>query len=260
MTQTGTGPRRLEGAVALVTGAARGIGRAVAERLASEGARLVLFDRNAAGGRETADRLRAAGATAMAFEVDVASRASVRQALDEARNSLGAPDILVNNAAIGKPAPFLDIAEQDFNMMMAINVGGVFTVSQEVARLMAERGAGRIVNIASLAAHTANDNQAAYAATKRAVVAMTRVMAFELGRRGITVNAISPGPIDTELAATMLTPTARRAREDRIPLGRLGLPEEVAAAAAFLASPDAAYVNGAVLVVDGGLLYAGIRA
>ncbi|MGE0502296.1 MAG: SDR family NAD(P)-dependent oxidoreductase [Rhizobiaceae bacterium] len=253
-------PRRLEGSVGLVTGAARGIGRAVAQRLAMEGARLILFDRDAAGGRETAEMLTQSRATALPFEVDVADRSSIREALDAATSALGVPDILVNNAAVGKPAAFLDITDGDFEMMMAINVGGVFAVSQEVARGMARRGSGRIVNVASLAAHTANDNQAAYAASKGAVVAMTRVMAFELGRSGIAVNAVSPGPIDTELAATMLTPAARRAREERIPQGRLGLPEEVAAAVAFLASPDAAYINGTVLVVDGGLLHAGIRA
>ena len=119
---------------------------------------------------------------------------------------------------------------------------------------------GRIVNVASLAAHTANETQAAYAAAKGGVVALTRVMAFELAPLGLAVNAVSPGPIDTALARTMLTPAAWAAREDRIPQGRFGTPEEVAAAIAFLASPDAAYVNGEVLVVDGGLLIAGIRA
>lgn len=253
-------PRRLVGQVALVTGAARGIGRAIAERLAQEGAKLALFDRDAAGADETAARLTAEGAEAEAFGVDIAKRAEVRAAVSRVNARFGGIDILVNNAGIGKPAPFLDITDEDWNAMMAVNIGGLFTVSQEVARGMVERGFGRIVNMASLAAHTANDNQAAYAATKGAVVAMTRVMAFELGRRGVTVNAVSPGPIDTELAATMLTPAARRAREERIPQGRLGQPADVAGAVAFLASPDAAYVNGTVLVVDGGLLIAGIRA
>jgi len=253
-------PRRLEGDVALVTGAARGIGRAIALRLAAEGGDVVLFDRSADGLAETARLAQAAGAEVASFDVDVTSREQVKAALVQAEKQLGALTVLVNNAAIGRPAAFLDITDADWNAMMAVNVAGVFIIAQEVARGMVERGAGRIVNIASLAAHTANDFQTAYAATKGAVVAMTRVMAFELGRKGLTVNAVSPGPIDTELAASMLTPAARRAREERIPKGRLGLPEEVAGAVAFLVSPDAAYINGEVLVIDGGLLIAGMRA
>jgi NAD(P)-dependent dehydrogenase (short-subunit alcohol dehydrogenase family) len=125
---------------------------------------------------------------------------------------------------------------------------------------MVAHGGGRIVNVASLAAHTANSHQAAYAASKGGVVALSRVMAFELAPHGILVNAVSPGPIDTELAARMLTPAARVAREQRIPQGRLGRPEEVAAAIAFLLYDDASYINGTVLVIDGGLVGAGIRA
>jgi NAD(P)-dependent dehydrogenase (short-subunit alcohol dehydrogenase family) len=251
---------RLAGKVALVTGAGRGIGRAIALRLARDGARIVLVDRNKEHGEETLRLLSEAGAKARFAEIDITDRAAVRGAISDAIGEFGAIDILVNNAGIGKPAAFLDIVDSDWNAMMSVNLHGVFVVSQEVARTMVERQNGRIVNMASLAAHTANDHQAAYAASKAAVVALTKVMAFELGRQGITVNAISPGPIDTELAAVMLTPEARRAREDRIPLGKLGQPEDVAAAVAFLASADAAYINGTVLVVDGGLLIAGIRA
>jgi NAD(P)-dependent dehydrogenase (short-subunit alcohol dehydrogenase family) len=254
------GTHRLEGCVALVTGAARGIGRAIALRLGREGAKLALFDASDGGGEGTAALLEAEGVEAIAFPVDVTRRDRVKAAVAETEARLGPIDILINNAGIGRPMPFLDIADEDWNAMMSVNVGGVFVVGQEVARGMAARGRGRIVNMASLAAHTANDHQAAYAAAKGAVTALTRVMAFELGRRGVSVNAVSPGPIETELAATMLTPAARRAREERIPQGRLGQPEDVASVVAFLASPDAAYINGETLVVDGGLLIAGIRA
>jgi 2-hydroxycyclohexanecarboxyl-CoA dehydrogenase len=259
MTVSNQGSRRQAGRVAVITGAGRGIGREIASRLASEGAAVALFDANKETLDETCQQLKAAGMKVEAYVVDVSSRADVHNALASVDKTLGPVDILVNNAAVGKPVAFLDIEDADWQRMMAINAFGTFIVGQEVARGMVQRGSGRIINIASLAAHTANDRQAVYAATKGAVVALTQVMAFELGRHGITVNAVSPGPIDTELAASMLTPQARKAREDRIPQGRLGQPEEVAGTVAFLASDDAGYVNGTVVVVDGGLLIAGIR-
>ena len=252
--------RRLEGQLAVVTGAARGIGQATAVRLAAEGARLALIDRTVDACADTARQIRASGGMADAHAADVTDRQAVRQALAAITQAGGNIDILVNNAAIGRPAPFLEIDDANWNSIVGTNLGGIFIVGQEVARHMVTHARGRIVNVASLAAHTANETQAAYAAAKGGVVALTRVMAFELAPHGLAVNAVSPGPIDTALARTMLTPAAWAAREDRIPQGRFGTPEEVAAAIAFLASPDAAYVNGEVLVVDGGLLIAGIRA
>lgn len=251
---------RLAGKVAIVTGGGRGIGRAIAFRLASEKAAVAVIERTRESCADTAEQIIAAGGAAMACVADVTDRMAVREAVRAIAAELGPIDILVNNAAIGRPAFFLDIEDDNWNAIIATNLGGVFIVSQEVARPMSAQGGGRIVNVASLAAHTANDTQAAYAAAKGGVIAMTRVMAFELARQGISVNAVSPGPIDTELASTMLTPQARQAREARIPQGRFGTADEVAAAVAFLASPDAAYVNGEVLIIDGGLLTAGIRA
>lgn len=252
--------RRFADKVVIITGAAGGIGRAVAKRLAEEGAKLALFDRNADGSRESVAEILDAGGIAESFVVDVSDRSTVARAVSGVLEKWGGIDVLVNNAGIGSSSPFLDISDDDWNRTLAVNLGGPFIVSQEVARKMAEHGSGRIVNVTSLAAHTANSNQATYAASKGALVALTRVMAFELAPLGISVNAISPGPIDTPLAQTMLTPEARAAREERIPQGRLGTPDEVAAAVAFLASADAGYVNGTVLVIDGGLLTAGIRA
>lgn len=251
--------RRFEGKVALVTGAGRGIGRAIALRLADEGASLAVLDISAEGADATTAAIISAGGAAKAFGADVTQRPQVSAAVAAAHAHFGRLDVLVNNAAVGKPVPFLEATDQDWQRILSVNLDGYFIVAQEVARIMASQGEGRIVNVGSLAAHTANDRQSVYAAAKGAVTALSRVMAFELAPKGIAVNVLAPGPIDTELALKMLTPASRRAREERIPMGRIGRPDEVAAAVAFLASADASYINGTVLVLDGGLLTAGIR-
>jgi NAD(P)-dependent dehydrogenase (short-subunit alcohol dehydrogenase family) len=252
---------RLSHRTTLVTGAARGIGQAIALRLAREGAAIVALDTNGDGLQALASQLTDQGARVLTQVTDIARREQVQHALDHAEASGFAPiDSLVNNAAVGRPAPFLEIEDADWDRMLSVNLTGTFTVAQEVARRMVREGKGRIVNIGSLAAHTANGHQAGYAATKGAIAAMTRVMAFELAPLGIVVNSVCPGPIDTELAASMISAEARRAREQRIPLRKLGQPDDVAGLVAFLLSDDAAYINGADLVVDGGLLIAGIEA
>ena len=210
-------PARLSGRTALVTGAARGIGRAIARRLAREGAAIVAVDTQADGLESLGRELRADGAHALTHVADVGQRSQIRQALDQAdARGFSAIDCLVNNAAVGRPASFLEIEDADWQRMLSVNLTGTFTVAQEVARRMVGRGTGRIVNIGSLAAHTANGHQAAYAATKGAITALTRVVAFELAPLGIAVNSVCPGPIDTELAL----------REARRLLAALPAPEQ----------------------------------
>jgi NAD(P)-dependent dehydrogenase (short-subunit alcohol dehydrogenase family) len=251
--------KRMQGQTALITGGGGGIGRETALRLASEGARVALFDRNGAAAEESCAQVRAAGGEGQSYAVDVTSRAEVAAAVKAAATHFGSIDMLVNNAGIGWPASFLELKDADWSRIIATNLTGYFIVGQEVARVMVQKGSGRIVNVSSINAHLGNDKQAAYAASKGGIIALTQVMAFELAPLGITVNAISPGPIETELAAANLTPALRRSRELRIPQGRLGRPSELAAAIAFLVSPDASYVNGTVLIVDGGWVTAGIR-
>ena len=251
--------RRFEGQVALITGGGRGIGQEVAARLAAEGARVAIFDMNVEGAEETCARVRHAGGEAKAYGVDVTSRNTVAAAVKSAATDFGRIDVLVNNAGIGWRIPFLEITDADWSKIIGTNLTGYFIVGQEVARVMVANRKGRIVNVASINAHIGTDHQAAYAASKGGIVALTRVMAFELAPLGICVNAVSPGPIETELSAMNLSPATRRSREQRIPQGRLGQPDELAAAIAFLASPDASYINGTVLVVDGGLISGGIR-
>ena len=251
--------RRFEGQVALITGGGRGIGQEVAVRLAAERARLAIFDMNVAGAEESCSRVKKAGGEAKAYGVDVTSRGAVAAAVKSAVADFGRIDVLINNAGIGWRIPFLEITDADWSKIIGTNLTGYFIVGQEVARVMVTRRKGRIVNVASINAHIGTDHQAAYAASKGGIVALTRVMAFELAPLGICVNAVSPGPIETELSAMNLSPATRRSREERIPQGRLGQPDELAAAIAFLASPDASYINGTVLVVDGGLISGGIR-
>lgn len=251
--------RRFSEQTAIITGGGRGIGQNVALRLAAEGAKIAVFDMNLAGAEETCSRVKAAGGDARAWKVDVTVRSEVVAAVNDVVSVFGGVEVLINNAGIGWRIPFLDISDADWSKIIDTNLKGYFIVGQEAARVMVKKGRGRIVNVASINAHIGTDHQAAYAASKGGIVALTRVMAFELAPLGVCVNAVSPGPIETELSALNLSPTTRRSREERIPQGRLGKPDELAAAIVFLASPDASYVNGTVLVVDGGLVSGGIR-
>ena len=250
---------RLVGQVAIVTGGGRGIGEVISKRLASEGASIAILELDPARGERVASELTASGARALSRQCDVTDRDEVSRAVDGVVDALGEVTILINNAGIGRRAPFLDLTDESWNAVLSVNLTGAFIVAQEVCRRMAKSGRGSVVNLASAAAHMAHSEQAVYSVSKAGLEALTRVMAFELAPLGIRVNAVAPGTIATEFLAGMLTDEAKAERVRRIPLGRLGDPEDVASVVAFLVSDDARYVTGCSLPIDGGLVFAGIR-
>lgn len=252
---------RLAGKAAIVTGAAQGIGKAIATRLVTDGAVVTILDVNAETGRSTMAELNADdGKRAHFVPCDVAQREDVKRAVAAAADAMGGIDLLVNNAGIGRRAPFLELTDAAWNAVLGVNLTGAFMVAQEVCRKMAQAGGGSVVHMGSAAAQMAHSEQAAYAVSKAGLEALTRAMAFELAAAGIRVNAIAPGTIGTEFLQGMLTLEARAERERRIPAGRLGTPEEVAGVVSFLLSDDARYVTGAIIPIDGGLTFAGIKA
>jgi NAD(P)-dependent dehydrogenase (short-subunit alcohol dehydrogenase family) len=251
--------KRLAGEVAIVTGGAGGIGGAVAMRLSREGAEVAILDVNEAGAHATAAALIAKGHRAIALACNVTKRNEVYTAVEAVMAHFGRLTVLVNNAGIVRRAPFMELTDETWDDVLGVNLKGAFIVAQEAARAMAKHRSGRIVNMASVAGEIAHSNQTAYSVSKAGVAAMTRTMAFELAPLGITVNAIAPGTIATSFAFGSLPESGRVSRLGRIPLGRFGSTAEVAAAVAFLASSDAAYVTGAVLRIDGGLVPGGVR-
>jgi 3-oxoacyl-[acyl-carrier protein] reductase len=245
---------RFENQVAVVTGAGRGIGHAIAVRFAREGARVASVSRTESNAQKTADEINSLRAdVAKAYAVDVADQAAVQKAAAEIFEAFGRVDILVNNAGVTRDGLSMRMSMDDWDTVLNTNLKGAFNFTQAVMRPMIKQRSGRIINISSIAGLTGNAGQANYAASKAGLIGLTKTLARELASRGITVNAVAPGLIETDMT-TVLSDEIRQAILQKVPLGKLGEPEDIAAAVAYLASAEAKYITGQVLTVDGGMV------
>lgn len=246
---------RFQDKVAIVTGGAQGIGEAIASRLASEGAAVAILDIQYEKAQAVANDIVAKGGKAIAVKMDIADSHEVKRAVKEVEYKLGKVDILVNNAGWEKAGPFIELTEELWDKVIAINLRGHITITRAVLDGMINRNYGKIVNIASDAGRAGSSGESVYSACKGGIIAFTKTLARELLRYNILVNCVSPGPIDTALLADMhkSNPRVAEAIERAIPMRRLGKPEEVANAAAFFASDEASYITGQTLSVSGGL-------
>ncbi len=244
--------------IALVTGAAAGIGAAVAEKLARDGFTVLVSDLNLPAAIETSKRIAALGVLADALELNVGSAESIAQAFKQIESKYGRCDVVVNNAGIAKTFPFLDFPLDNWTATMMVNVTGTLLCSQHAARMMVKKRWGRIINMASVAGMRAvGQGRTAYGTSKAAVIGLTHQMAAELAEYGVTANAIAPGPVDTPLTQQLHSAEFRSTYTGAIPMKRYGQPGEIASAVSFLASEHSAYINGAVIPVDGGFMAVG---
>lgn len=244
---------RLKDRVALITGAANGIGLKASEVFAKEGAKVAMADFNAEQGEKRAQELRGKGYEVTFFQVNVAQRSSVDEMVEKVREVYGNIGVLVNNAGITKDAMLSKLSIEDFQAVLDVNLTGVFHCTQAVLPSMIENGKGRIINTSSVSGVYGNVGQTNYAATKAGVVGMTKSWAKELGRKGINVNAVAPGFIETGMTAKVPERILDQMKQ-MVPLLRLGKPEDIANAYLFLASDESNYINGTVLHVDGGIM------
>lgn len=244
----------LQGKTAVVTGGSRGIGRAVAVALAAEGAGVaVVFAGNTAAAAETVRIIENAGGTAVAVQCDVADEAAVTEMIKKIQEKFGSVDILVNNAGITRDGLLMRMKSDDWNAVINTNLTGVYNCTKGVTKMMMKQRSGSIINMTSVVGETGNAGQSNYAAAKAGVIGFTKSVAKELASRGIRVNAVAPGCIDTDMTA-VLSDAVKEEMIKTIPLGRTAAPEEVAQAVVFLASDRAGYITGQTLNVDGGMV------
>lgn len=244
----------LEGKTAIVTGASRGIGKAIAQKLASQGAAVVInYNGSEEKAQEAQREIQEKGGTASIYRCNVADYAQCEKFIQDVIQEYGSLDILVNNAGITKDGLLMKMAEEDFDKVIATNLKGAFNTIRFASRQMLKQRSGRIINMSSVSGVAGNAGQANYAASKAGLIGLTKAAARELASRGVTVNAIAPGFIETDMT-DVLGDKVKEAAVAQIPLGRFGKPEQVAAAAAFLASEEAGYITGQTLHVDGGMV------
>ena len=243
----------LEGRVAIVTGAAQGVGRAIAETLAEAGADIVVADLDPTRSKETVAAVEKAGRKALNIKVNVADANDTKAMAEQILKDWGKIDILVNNAGITRDGLLLRMKEEDWNVVLQVNLNGTFHCTKAVLQPMTKQRYGRIVNIASIVGAMGNVGQANYAASKAAVIGFTKTVAREYASRNVTVNAVAPGFIDTAMTQG-LAAEVKEALQKQIPLARLGTPADIANAVRFLVSEDASYITGHVLHVNGGML------
>ena len=244
---------RLENKVAIITGGAQGIGKAGVKKLATEGATVIIWDINEEKANATISELSAVSSKIYFNLVNITSYESVQSAAESVYNKYGSIDILINNAGITKDATLVKMSPEQWQQVINVNLTGVFNCTKSVAPFMIEKKSGRIVNTSSVVALYGNFGQTNYVAAKSGIIGMTKVWARELGRKGITVNAVAPGFIATEMIETVPEKVIDMLKE-KTPLGRLGTPEDIADAYMFLVSDEAKFINGHVLSVDGGLV------
>lgn len=244
---------RLMDKVAIITGAARGIGKATAEKFLKEGGKVVICDVNEEAINQTVEELKSISNDVIGFKVDVTNREEVDSMIKATLNNFGKIDCLVNNAGITADNTLLKMSEAEWDRVININLKGVFNCGQAVAAVMAEQGFGVILNASSVVGLYGNYGQTNYAATKWGVIGMTKTWAKELGKKGIRVNAVAPGFILTPMTEKMPEKVLEMMKE-KAPLKRIGMPEDIANAYAFLASDEASFITGAVLSVDGGIV------
>jgi len=245
----------LEGKVALVTGGARGIGRAIALLFAKEGADIAVADVNLQQAENTAKEIGSFGRQAIALQVDITDYGKVEEAVNKILDKLGKVDILVNNAGITKDNLLLRMSEAEWDAVLDVNLKGTFNCIKAVSRPMIKQRSGKIINIASIIGIIGNPGQANYSASKAGIIALTKTAAKELASRNINVNAVAPGFIQTEMTAK-LPEEIKQKMLAAIPMGKLGVPEDVAAVCLFLASEESGYITGQTIVIDGGMVTA----